>query len=408
MKNYRFLKHLIPITILFLFASCKTTNLSSIGSGEKPFRMEEDEKRVWQDAERLERILDRKGFLYQDQNLEPFLEEIAKRLLAENVENPPFTPRIKVIKSPYLNAFALPQGVIYIHTGMLARMENEAQLATVLGHELTHITHRHSIKEIRKAKNQEAFFRFLQALLVVPVGAYGGGSLVTDLTDQVGAIWTLASVTGYSREMETEADTEGLRMMVRAGYDPGESVKVFELLQRDLEENKIKEPFFYGTHPHIRARIENYRRLLTTLYETQAGEEERLKNAKEFQARIEPVILENTDLDLQWGSLKIARTGIEKLLLGRPDCARAHFFLGEIYRRSGKDEINTQKAIAAYREATRLSPPDPLPYRELGFLYRSQNRQEEACAAFEQYLALNPKAVDANIIRRYLTELINP
>lgn len=73
MENYRCFKCLISIVILFLVVSCKTTNLPSIGSGEKPFQVEDDEKKVWQYAEQLERLLDQRGILYKDPSLEAFL-----------------------------------------------------------------------------------------------------------------------------------------------------------------------------------------------------------------------------------------------------------------------------------------------------------------------------------------------
>lgn len=247
-------------------------------------------------------------------------------------------------------------------------------------------------------------------MLVVPIGASGGGIFggsLTDLTNRAGTIWDLSSMTGYSRELETEADTEGLRLMVRAGYDPSEAVKVFEILQREIDESKIKEPFLYGTHPHVQARIENYRRLVSA-QSGQEREEGRFKNTDEFLGKIEPVILDDANLNLQIGRIKAAQAGIEKVIQRRSDCGRAYFLLGEVYRRSGKDEPHTERAISAYCEAIRLSPTDALTYRELGLLYRALNRREEACAAFEQYLTLSPKAVDASIVRGYLTELNKP
>lgn len=192
--------------------------------------------------------------------------------------------------------------------------------------------------------------------------------------------------------------------MVRAGYDPGEAVTVFEILQREIDESKIKEPFLYGTHPHVRVRIENYRRLLSTQYPSQTREARGSISTDEFLARVEAVVLKDADLNLQIGRIKAAQAGIERVIQRRPDCGRAHFLLGEVHRRSGKDEPYTGRAISAYYEAIRLLPTDPLAYRELGLLYRAQNRREEACAAFEQYLILSPKALDASIIRGYLAE----
>ncbi len=370
--------------------------------------MEKDEKELWQNAEELERRIDKIGILYKDLSLEAYLDRVAQKLLGQNAQAQGHTPRIKVIRHPLLNAFALPHGVIYFHTGILARMENEAQLASVLGHELTHFTHRHSLKEMRGAKNKAVFMSVLQVMLAGAAVAFSGsaqsGAVAGELAGKVGAVWTLASVRGYSRELETEADQEGLRAMIQAGYDPKEAIKVFNHLQQELDEGKTKEPFFFGTHPRLQERIENYRGLLDTKYVALAKEESRLKNEEEFLSQIAQVLLDNAVLDLQIGRLKTARAAIEKHHKRQPHSPRGYFFLGEIHRRSG----DTQRAFATYQEAVRLDPTYAEPHRELGLLYRAQNRHEQACTEFERYLALSPNAVDAPIIEGYLEESEKP
>lgn len=411
---------LISTAIFLALASCATTNLPPISAEEKLFQMEEDEKQMWRNAEQLEQQIEKGGVLYDDPKLEAYLNAVAGKLLPQNVQSSGLTPRIKVIQHPLLNAFALPHGAIYLHTGILACMENEAQLAAVLGHELTHFTHRHALKEMRGAQNKVAFQRVLQTMLAagaaaalaaagVPSPATSGlGQVLGGLTEQMGTLWALASITGYSRELETEADEEGLRTMVQAGYDPREGPKVFEQLQQELDELQIKEPFFFGTHPQLQERIDNYRRLLGTQYAAQTKEEGRFKNAEEFLSFILQPLLDNAVLNLRIGRLETAQAAIEKHLQQQPRTPRAHFLLGEIHRRSRPKEPHIQRTIAAYQEAARLDPTYAEPHRELGLLYRAQNRPEQARAEFERYLALSPKAVDAPIIRGYLAELGKP
>src|SRR4030067_1130229 len=96
----------------------------------------------------------------------------------------------------------------------LQEWTTEAQLATLLAHEMTHATHRHAIKQFRDARNKTAF------LAVITAGTSG-------LAAPLGALGTLAAITGYSREQEAEADREGFKLMVKAGYDPGEAPKLF-------------------------------------------------------------------------------------------------------------------------------------------------------------------------------------
>ena len=134
-------------------------------------------------------------------------------------------------------------------------MDNEAQLATLLGHEMTHVTHRHLVKMFRDIKNKTAFLATLQV-------ATAGLGPIGSLAGTLGTIGTVAAVTGYSRENETEADKEGFHLVALAGYDVEEAPKLFLHLKREVEEEQIKEPFFFGTHPRLQERIDNYNVLL--------------------------------------------------------------------------------------------------------------------------------------------------
>jgi len=124
---------LLRIAACLALASCATTNLSPLGAGGKPFQREQDEKQIWQNAEQLERRIDESGMRYKGPQLDAYLTAVTQTLLPADVQALGLGPRVKVIQHPFLNAFALPNGAIYLHTGILARMENEAQLATVLG-----------------------------------------------------------------------------------------------------------------------------------------------------------------------------------------------------------------------------------------------------------------------------------
>jgi predicted Zn-dependent protease len=406
--NSWFFKCFIIVTVSLTSGSCATTNLPQIGADEKQLTLKKDEIQLWRNAEQIERLIDESGILYDDSNLQEYLETIACKLLPTNIHKQNITLHIKIINHPFLNAFALPNGTVYLHSGILARMENEAQLASVLGHELTHFTHRHTLKEIRDAQNKQAFFSTLQIVFGVAGTAYGTeqlGGLLADLTGQTGAVLTLASVMGYSRELETEADVVGLQAMIQAYYDPKEALKVFEHLEQELKEQNLQEPFFFGTHPRLQERIDNYQMLLNTRYSAQAKDESRLKNAEEFQSRTEKLMLDNAILDIQIGRLNTAQAAIEKCLQRQPNCARSYFLLGEIHRHGGRTELHYEKAIDDYLEAVRLDPGYADAHRELGLIYRAQRKNQESCDEFNKYLALTPKAIDGNIIRGYMAEM---
>ncbi|MDA8339235.1 MAG: M48 family metalloprotease [Nitrospiraceae bacterium] len=366
-------------------AGCATTDLPPV---TQDFRFEEDERRLWLRSVEEQRVIDKSGLIYRDEELDVYLNEIAKRLQSPDIfTHIPF--KIKVIKNHLLNAFAFPNGVIYIHTGILVRMENEAQLATLLAHEMTHSTHRHLVKQFRNIKNLTAFVATMQ----VTLGGLGAGDIATLL----GMVGTLAA-TGYSREHETEADMEGLKLMAKARYDPQEAPKLFMHLKRELEDENIKEPFFFGTHPRLQERIENYEDFLKTQYHEKRGG---IKNQEVFLEKIHKVILDNAYLDLKAGRFKIAQKSSEKYLALKPDDAKAYCLLGEIFRQKA-EQGDTERAKEYYQKAISIDPMYPEPYKGIGMIYYKQGEKSLAKKYLESYLSLLPKALDRAYIEEYI------
>lgn len=375
------------VFLCLLLVGCATTGLPPVTQGVK---FEGDEQRLWIRSEEEQRIIQKSGVVYRDEVLEGYLNGIAKKLAPEQtLEYIPF--RVFVIKNHLLNAFCYPNGQIYVHTGILARMDNEAQLATLLAHEMTHATHRHLVRQFRDIKNKTAF---LVTLEVMTAGLGGVGSLAYVL----GAIGTIASVAGYSQEHEKEADVEGFNLMTKAGYDPGEAPKLFVHLKKELEEEKTKEPFFFGTHPRLKERIENYQALLEKRVRMQG---EGISNTEVFLNRMGEVILENAQLDLKAGRFKTAETGAEKYLSINQKDARGYCLLGDICRQRGeKNDIKT--AIEHYQKAISIDSSYPPPYRGLGLIYYKLGEPLSAQKFLENYLAACPEAVDRGYIQGYI------
>jgi predicted Zn-dependent protease len=212
-------------------------------------QLEDDERRLWSRAREEEGRWEKSGLLYSDPSLTEYVNGIAQRVLPAAARLPGLSIRVHIMQHPLLNAFALPHGSIYIHTGLLARMENEAQLATLLAHEMTHVTHRHAVKCWRSLQNKTAFMATLQVTLA--------GIPFANLAALLGSVGTLASVYGYGRDLEGQADIEGFKALVQAHYDPKEAARLFVHLQRSVAEEKKPEPFFFGTHPQLQERIDN-------------------------------------------------------------------------------------------------------------------------------------------------------
>ncbi len=381
----------IHLVLCFLIAGCATTKLPPVTADN--FSFQDDEKRLWHRSEEEQRILNKSGLVYEDENIDKYLNEIARKLQPSEVfEHIPF--RIIVIRNPYLNAFAFPNGIIYIHTGILSRMDNEAQLATLLAHEMTHSTHRHAVKGFRDIKNKTAFLATVQ----VTVGGLGGG--IGDLASLLGAVGAMAAVTGYSRELETEADMAGFKLMIEAGYDPKEAHKLFLHLKKELEEEEIKEPFFFGTHPRLKERIKNYETFLKTMDKDYT---EGIKNTGVFLEKTAELVLSNADLDLTAGRFETAQKGAEKYLKIKPDDAKGYYLLGEIFRQKNK-EGDIEKALGHYRKAISVDPSYPEPHKGIGLIYHKQGERQKSGRHLNIYLSLFPQAPDRGYIEKYIKQ----
>ncbi len=409
-----------------LLAGCASANVPPIGS-ERPFQMAADERRIWADAEKEEAKLEKSGKVYDDPLLEEYLGRIGDRLLPEEVKQaggPGF--RFTVFRDPSLNAFAMPNGRVYVHTGLLARVENEAQLATVLGHELTHVTSRDALRFQRDATNKMIALNVLAIAASIGVAVAAGkqaqhGNVVgaAVLSQTANAILglglqlaALAAINGYGRDIERQADEEGLARMVKAGYDPKQAPRVYQLLKKDGGDPSRLENFFFGNHPRLDERIETTGALLASRYTAEAQAPDRIVDTPEFNLRIRTVVRENAALDLRAGRFNLAKSQLDRVLAITPRDPVAHLYYGDLFRIQSQraraladKESLVRRAIDEYTEAARLDPTYPDPFRQLGFLHYQQEERDRAREAFQTYLRLKPDAPDARRIKEYLLEL---
>jgi predicted Zn-dependent protease len=378
---------IIIIAICALVTGCITPQAVPLN---EELKSAEDEQRLWDRVQKEQEAINNSGFLYSEPELENYLNRIVKRLQVHSIA-PDFEIQIKVLKDPNLNAFAYPNGVIYIHTGILARMDNEAQLAALLSHEMTHCTHRHSLRVIRSIKDRPAYIAAVQDTLTKI-------SAVQEVARLLGATGSMAAVSGYTRELESEADQVGLDLMAKSNYDSTEALRLFEHLKQEIEAEGIEEPFFFGTHPNVRQRIENVRNWLAgNIKDNHAI----VKNTAEFQARMQGVVLANARLDLRLGRFEIAQKTVAKYLEMRPHDARAYYLLGEIFRqRDRQDDAGT--AASYYKKAISLDQSYPEPHKAMGLMLYKEGQKQLAKKFFESSLLLSPNTSDKAYIQGYL------
>lgn len=183
-----------------------------------------------------------------NEELQSYVSDLGQRLAAVS-ERPDLPWKFTVVDDPTVNAFAVPGGFIYVTRGILARFESEAELAGVLGHEIGHVTARHSVNQMSRQQLQQI--------------GLGVGMILSEEVRQVGGLLgaglQLLNLR-YSRGDEIQSDELGLRYMAELGYDPTSMVGVFEMLsQAGQEEGGGRVPEWASTHPYPENRSENIR-----------------------------------------------------------------------------------------------------------------------------------------------------
>ena len=198
--------------------------------------------------------------LYPDSVLQRYLQQFGARLAATS-ERPNLPWSFRVVDDPVVNAFALPGGFIYVTRGILAHLNSEAELAGVVGHEIGHVTARHTASRITKQQ-------------LAQVGLAVGSIASPQLERYAGLASTALNVLflKYSRDDESQADHLGLRYMRRGNYDPREMPNVFRMLDRvSAAESGGRIPEWLATHPNPENRRERIEQEIAALPQSFAG-----------------------------------------------------------------------------------------------------------------------------------------
>jgi hypothetical protein len=193
------------------------------------------------------------------QSLPAYVAAVGNRLVPQYLRDMPDNDpgklnfRFYVVREDSFNAFSLPDGTIVVHTGLLRSLQNESQLAAILGHEIAHVTHEHSRREVeRKIKLQNIAF----------IAGMVGGRDAGLLAQLIGGLVALE----YSRDLEDESDRVGLFYMANAGYDPREGPKIWRRLVEAQGKQSQSKTFFAATHSRPEDRLKNLNRELVRNY----------------------------------------------------------------------------------------------------------------------------------------------
>jgi predicted Zn-dependent protease len=263
------------------------------------------------------------GGEYPDARLAAYVNQVGLRLCRAS-QRPELPYQFKVVNDSTPNAFALPGGFIAITRGLLVNMNNEAQLAAILGHEIGHVTARHAVQGIQRGT-------LFNVALSVLSGATGD-TTYGPLAQQAGELSAALLDRSYSRDQERESDLLGIDYMVQASYDPQGAVQVQEFFYRQIE-GGAKPMWLTGlfrSHPFSKERMLANDEYIRTRYAQTLNNPSYVLRPDTFQAAVAP--------------LQKSRKGYELY-----DEARRLEAAGDLTR-----------AIAAYLQAAAAAPDEAL------------------------------------------------
>jgi predicted Zn-dependent protease len=212
-----------------------------VGKGVNFYSLEREMalgKSLAQEVERSSKLID-------DPVVSEYVNRVGQNLVRNSDAKVPFT--IKVIDSDVVNAFALPGGFFYVHSGLILRADSEAELAGVMAHEIAHVAARHGTKNA--TKGEIAQMATIPLILLGP-GGWAGYGLYEGLNFAIPM-----SFLKFSRDAEYEADYLGLQYMYAAGYDPNAFVTFFEKVEAEEKRQPGTVPKFFSTHPPTPERV---------------------------------------------------------------------------------------------------------------------------------------------------------
>lgn len=367
-------KESLCCAVIILQAGCATVAPHQAGA---PVEADsEGASRLWHAAAKFETGLEKMGLVYDDPGVTRYVQSVYDRLYPDFADS----THVKILRNPSLNAFALPNGGIYVHSGLLATLENEAQLASVLAHEGVHFLHKHS-ERYRQDSNVAVGITLSAAMLGFPFPE----------------LFFYGCMAGYSRSLEREADSVGLDHYLEHGYAASEAQNAFVALEREarLQEDSNKVPYFLSSHPKLRERIANYRAM--TEGKPSAGD----IGAEQYQQHIRAIWVPVLEDKLSAGQYASLIALAEQRKFEHEFGAENAFYAAEALRLR-KKEGDLEKANRYYRQSITHNPQYAPPYRALGILSYKNKDFVGAAEYFERYLALAPEEPEAAFVKQYL------
>lgn len=310
--------------------------------------------------------------LIRDANLNTYVRDVVCRVA------PAICPslRVYILERESENLIALPNGALVIWSGTLLRMDDEAEFAHLLGHEIAHHVNKDAVSAYQRMMDTNG----LVALLGVAASGVGMGFMGTPAS-----MAALNARYAHSESEEGEADRMGFRLATDAGYDPTADETVW----------RAADPDFLRQHPGSEARLA----ALHTMAQLVSARGDWKREIAAYQSAILPYLE-------RWVSAELSGSADGVALFSRLSASGRGLYrygLGEAYRKRGQPG-DDRLAAQAFRAALAAAQPEPLAWRGLGLVAMQAGDKGAARAAFVQYRTALPFADDRAMIDYYLAQ----
>ena len=306
-----------------------------------------------------------------DPEVERYVDAMGRRILAV-VGPQPFDYRYFVIDEPVLNAFAVPGGSIFIYAGLLDRVRSSDELAAVMAHETTHVAKRHMAR--MAGLDPITILGLLGAVLAARSGAGNAAAAAA-----VGQGISVARQIAYTRNLEMEADTLGLKYMTEAGYDPHGMVSFQKTMLQEQNLNPIGDvPPYLLDHPPTPERVANAELLIRTM---------KTPAPPPVPPDVDPINKIHTLLRLERREADKIIAEQKRALSETPKNSEPYQLLGVVYFSKGM----WQEARQNFETAAKLNPNSPGIDSDLGRVYTQTGDYDLARTAFDRAMTRDPK-----------------
>jgi predicted Zn-dependent protease len=314
--------------------------------------------------------------LIEDPTIVGYVESVGKKLLSVMPEQP-FDYHFYVIKEESYNAFAIPAGHIFIHSGLLAAMESEDELAGIMGHEIAHVVCRHISKRIERSKKLD--WATLAGMVAgIFIGAATGEGAAAQVLAMGSAAAGQTAALAYSREDEAQSDQLGLQYIQAAGYDPRGLLTILRKIRSKQWYGSNQIPAYMMTHPATEERI---------AWIDSWSKQNRNNRPPDPPQPARPSIpfrKITIRLKAMYGDTDIALQEFRNALKASPQDGDLLYGYGLTLARMGK----RSEAVEIIKKALNQNALDPFILTDLGHIYFMDGRYQEAHDTLEGALSI--------------------